>query len=136
VSLASQAELVIALSELRTVRLIRDAIARTEVAADLVRDRLLLLDRPVIWPEPRFEPRPVIEPTPRFLPRTVIYPKPRVVPPEPPAAPDAPVVRKPALEAPWSVAPWKMPIPPAPVIKVNIHRTDVIAKGSLLDFFI
>jgi hypothetical protein len=136
VSFATQAELIVATLDLQTVRLIRDAMARTELAADVALDRLCFLDRPVIWPEPLFEPRVVIEPTPRFEPRPVIYPRPRVAP-EPVPAPTAAVVeRKPALEPPWSVAPWKMPIQPAPKIKINIHRTDVISKGSLLDFFI
>lgn len=141
-SFETQAALAVAAVDLQTVRLIRSAMRETDLAAALVCQRRLLLDRAVIWPEPRFLPRPVVEPTPRFLPRPVIHPTARVEPAPVPAPattpPDPCDCRKsaPALDAPWRTPVWEMPLPPAPVIKLNIHRTDVVSKGSLIDFFI
>lgn len=141
-SFETQAALAVAAVDLQTVRLLRAAMREADVAAGLLCERRLLLDRAVIRPEPRFEPRPVIQPTPYFLPRPIIHPTPRVEPtapqlaPAPPADPSCCDSSAPALDAPWRTPVWEMSLPPAPVIKLNIHRTDVVSKGSLIDFFI
>ena len=134
--------LIVATLNLKMVRLIRDAIRTADAAAVLPGERVLSreLARRIDVPERRFLPRPVIHPTPYFAPRPVIHLRPRVEEQPPVCPPREPLKclpKKPAaLQPPWAVVPWEKPIQPAPKVKINIRRTDVISKGSLLDFFI
>lgn len=94
--------------------------------------------RPVHHPDPRIEPRKVIHPTPRFAPRPVHHPEPRFEPTPPAPCPtySRPKV-KPVLPAPWmQPASVEIAPEPRPVIKQVNLTTEVIHKGSLIDFFI
>ena len=128
------------------VRLLRDAIRQADLAGGKVgplgthvAQQPNPQARRRVEPEPRIEPRKRIEPTPRFEPRRVIHPRPRVEL-EPPGCPTPPRpcgCQKPSpLRPPWRMPVWKVVPAPAPQVKVHIHRTDVIHKGSLIDLFI
>jgi hypothetical protein len=132
--------------DLQVVRLLRDAIRTADLAGGRVEPAALAAfrSRAVVHPEPRFEPRPVVHPTPRFEPRPVLHPRPRVEfeMQTPPAEAgrtegcDCPHSVERSLPAPWSEPWWEKPVTPAPKVKLYIHRTDLMNKGSLLDFFI
>jgi hypothetical protein len=40
------------------------------------------------------------------------------------------------IQPPWKVLPWANAPQPRQTIKVHLHRTDVIRKGSVLDLFV
>lgn len=90
--------------------------------------------RPVYHPEPRYEPRPVIHPTPR-----IEFQPPIKVPAEvevlPPVCSSKAEVECP-LAPPWRQPIWETPTAVPPKVKIVLHRTDIINKGSLIDFFI
>ncbi len=139
VGIGNDASLIVAALDLQLVRTLTRSIARNAICPLLgpcdrltlrsrlraeLRDRFL--PREVIVPEPRFTPRPVIHPTPRFEPRPV----------ERPAEPEQPVRLNNPIDPPWKVLAHEIPLQPAPRVKVNIHRPDVIHKGTLIDLFI
>jgi hypothetical protein len=141
---ATRAELIVALSDLKVVRLLRAAangtagpVSKLGPAPTFRRD--IFEARRRIVPEPRFEPRPVIHPTPRFESRPVIHPRPEVRC-EPickaPLEPEQPARLQSPLQPPWKLLPWKNPVQLAPKIKVTILRPDIVSKGMLLDLFI
>jgi hypothetical protein len=146
----TRASLVVAAMDLELVRLLRGAIRAADLANGGQIGPLGTIEQPPgarrdhFHPEPRFEPRPVFHPTPRFEPRPVIHPTPRIGAerpcPIPPAVPCPVPVAKEAGEAPlpppWRMPAWQTSIPPAPAVKVHIHRTDVHNKGSLIDLFL
>src|SRR5207253_3021867 len=133
-----QASLIVAASDLKVVRLLRDAIR----AADLSGGKAGA-PRTAVSPPEHFhtrqqqgiEPRPVVHPTPRFLPRPVFHPHPRLeatpsaTPPEKPDQHD--LHRLPICPKAF----WDLPVPPTPKIQVHLLRPNVIHKGSLIDFF-
>jgi hypothetical protein len=133
-------ELIVAALDLKLVRLLRDAIRSADAAGRKFGPSAAIEPRLRIHPEPRFEPRRVIHPTPRYEPRPVIHPRPRVEeqpPINPPCEPVRCLPKLPALfQPPWRIMPWENPIPPAPKVKLNICRVDVVSKGSLIDIFI
>ena len=141
---AANVGLIVAALDLNLVRLVRGAMADNPNGSPVsglgpAPNPTLLHARRRVEPEPRFEPRPVIHPTPRFEPRPVIRPEPRVelLPCEPPHEPEMPVRSKSPIEPPWKVLPWEQPPePPAPKVKLAIYQSDVVSKGSLIDFFI
>jgi hypothetical protein len=142
--------LVVAAMDLEVVRLLRDAIRTADLSHGGQEGPLGTIVKPPFarrdhfHPEPRFEPRPVVHPTPRFEPRPVIHPTPRIgadkpcpiAAYKPCPAPVAKEVNEGPLPPPWRMPAWKIPLPPAPVVKVHIHRTDVHNKGSLIDVFL
>jgi hypothetical protein len=91
-----------------------------------------------LHPTPRIEPRVVYHPQPRFEPRFTVHPQPRLAeqPPTAPVEPEQPCRLHSPIQPPWKVRVWEIPVQPAPKIKVVIHRTDVIHKGTLIDLFI
>lgn len=138
---AAQASVLIAAADLQAVRSVTDAMRAADIASGRTGPNGTFPQmgpRQREHPEPRIEPREVIHPAPRIEPRFTIHPRPNIDP-QPPAAPlepELPVRTKSPLPPPWKQVVWKMPLQPAPKIKVVIHRTDVISKGSLIDFFI
>jgi hypothetical protein len=40
------------------------------------------------------------------------------------------------IQPPWAVQPWQEPAKVPAQIKVVVHRTDIISKGSLIDIFV
>lgn len=149
---AAQGSLIVALSDLKVVRLIRDAMRTADLQAGGIPGPLGTIINPkpegseqdrrstVLVPTLRIEPRPVLHPTPRIEPRKVYHPTPRIEPKCPP--PCEPVQPEKGchipcpIQPPWKVRPWEIPIPPQPHVKLIVHRTDVINKGSLIDMFI
>jgi hypothetical protein len=137
--------LIVASLDLQLVRLIRGAMAAADgspgarfVAASTVnRD---IQPRPKLRQHQEILPRPVVHPTPHFAPRPVIHLQPKFVPPPPaacaPVEPEKPHRNECPIQPPWKVLPWQTPIPPKPQIKIVVHRTDVVHKGSLIDVFI
>jgi hypothetical protein len=91
-----------------------------------------------ITPSPRYLPREVIHPTPRYLPRPVIHPTPRfeAQPPVWPCPKTCPAQITPGPQPPWKILPWQEPTPPADVIKIIVHRPDIVGKGNLIDLFV
>jgi hypothetical protein len=102
--------------------------------------------RPHIHPEPTIEPRPVIHPTPRIEPRKTLHPTAQLQEFGGPGCPTAEVTEAThptgGIDAsvwapPWRKPVWETPVAPPPrVVKVVQRRTDVIHKGTLIDFFI
>jgi hypothetical protein len=138
-----QATLAIAALDLKLVRLLREAIRNADLAGGKVGPLGTVIapqpgPRFVVDPTPRFEPGPVHHPEPRFEPRPVIHPQPReeAAPVAAPADSRPSCRREPALPAPWRQPVWKTELPPAPKVKVHLHRTDVHNKGSLIDLFL
>jgi hypothetical protein len=149
VGLEATASLLVAAADLKLVRLLRDAIRTADLSSrpggaclspiGTIPQAASFEGRRILHPEPRFLPRPVIHPTPRFEPRPVVHPTPREVPPLPPPCDDAapcPIKRHSPLDPPWKMAVRELPVPPALKLKVVVHRTDVVHKGSLIDLFI
>jgi hypothetical protein len=145
---AASVSLIVASLDLQLVRLIRGAMRVADMQGGAGSSGLPLASavnrdiqpRPKLKQQQQIEPRPVFHPTPYFTPRPVIHPQPRVVNPPPvacaPVEPEkAPRSHSP-IQPPWKQLPWQTPIPPKPVIKTVVHRTDVVNKGSLIDMFI
>jgi hypothetical protein len=142
VSSTSAIPVLVAALDLKLVRSIRDAIRTADIESGRTGPNGTfpqLGPRKVIEPTPRFEPRKVHHPAARFEPRPVIHPQPLYsqqqtlapVEPEP-----QPCRTKSPLPPPWQQPVWKTPIPPPEQIKVHVHHTDVVSKGSLIDLFI
>jgi hypothetical protein len=147
VSSTSGISLLVAALDLKLVRSIRDAIRTADIHSGRTGPRgtfppLEPSPRKQVEPEPRFEPRVVYHPTPRFEPRPVVHCRPIAVEPcdrqtLAPLEPEPqPCRTKCPLPAPWQESVWKTPIPAASEVKVHLHRTDVVHKGSLIDLFI
>jgi hypothetical protein len=148
--LDSNVSMVVAALDLELVRLLRGAIRAADLASGqggaagpFFGPAAVIEPRPRHHPDPVIEPRQRIRPAPRFEPRPVVHPTLRLevelneaarVAPPPDACPPCP--HKSALPPPWKLAPWECPLPPRPLIKVNVRRTDIIHKGSLIDMFI
>jgi hypothetical protein len=83
--------------------------------------------RPAVHPSPRFEPRPVVHPSPRVVdvPPVCVAPPPAEVPDRPCAIPPVWKTLPPVEHAPAGAAP-----------KVYVQKVDVISKGTLLDLFV
>jgi hypothetical protein len=151
VGLEATANLLVAAADLKLVRLLRDAIRTADLSSrpgggggspspiGTMPQAASFTGRPIVHPTPRFEPRPVIHPTPRFEPRPVIHPTPREVPPVPPPCDGAllrPIKRHSPLDPPWKMPVHELPLPRKLKLKVVLHRTDCVHKGSLIDLFI
>jgi hypothetical protein len=145
---AASVSLIVASLDLQLVRLIRGAMRVADMqggggtgglplASTVNRD---IQPQPKLKQHQQIEPRPVFHPTPYFAPRPVIHPQPRVVNPPPVACAPVEPEKEPRshcpIQPPWKLLPWQTPIPPRPVIKTVVHRTDVVNKGSLIDMFI
>ena len=139
---------VVAALDLKLVRLLRGAMnaGGTGAATPLgpAPNPLLSRQRPVVDPEPRFNPRPVIHPTPKFLPRPVHRPEPRFVPRVEEGKPPVVVVvveppegkTKCPIQAPWEIRPWEAPPEPTVEVKRVVRPPDVVHnKGTLIDLF-
>ncbi|HEY8668594.1 MAG TPA: hypothetical protein VIL86_18250 [Tepidisphaeraceae bacterium] len=147
-SLEARVNLITATLDLQLVRLLRGAIRTADIASGVRRD---IAPQPTIEPRQHFHPEPIIEPRrhihpqPKLDPRSILRALPACPPPscqpcpipsEP--APD-PVTRckhPNAILPPWKQPIWNTPIPPRPIVKLLIHRTDIINKGSLIDLFL
>jgi hypothetical protein len=142
VDLRAQANLIVASLDLQLVRLLRGAMLAADLAgaeagspcsaipsaASAPRDRF--------EPTPRFEPRKVHHPTPRFEPRPVFHDRIDIdVAASDTSSPAQRSSDHGPLPAPWQQPVWNLPLQPAPMVKVHIHRTDVHNKGSLIDLF-
>jgi hypothetical protein len=145
VGLEGAANAIVAMSDLIVVRLLRDAIRTADLssaahggaAVPLRRDGPIGAHANVqpaphlkVHPSPRFEPRPVIHPTPRFEPRVVVPAPTYTCDPVPCHRRNNPI------EPVWRKPVWEIHTPPPAKVKVNLHRTDVAHKGSLIDLFI
>lgn len=131
--------LLLAAMDLKLVQLLRGAMNHGGPAAGMgaVHPQPRIEPRPVHHPDPRIEPRKVIEPTPRFEPRKVHHPEPRFEPaPQMPCPTYSKPKTKPVLPPPWMQQPVENPPEPRPVIKQVNFTTEVVHKGSLIDFFI
>ena len=140
--LRDQASLIVASLDLQLVRLLRGAMLAADLRGGQVgpscsaipSDHIEPRDR--YEPTPRFEPRHVIHPTPRFEPRPVYHDRIDIdVAASDTSSPVPQSVDRTPLPAPWHTPAWEMPLQPAPVVKVHVHRTDVHNKGSLIDLF-
>lgn len=152
VDFAAQANLIVAMSDLKVVRLLRDAIRTTALAAGGVPGPLGTVINPKhvggssgasgsrLHASDQLAPRQVFHPTPRYEPRPVYHPTPRIEPCPPPILvplePECPFRVESPIKPPWRIPLWQIPPQPVPQIKVIQHRTDVKHKGSLIDIFI
>jgi len=143
------ANLAVASLDLQVVQLLRAAIRTADIAGGkfagpgspiLARDRAIdkaILRREHFHPTPKFEPRPTYHPTPRFEPRPVFHDRFDVASPSDTSdKTELAAVDRTPLPPPWRQPVWKMPLQPAPKVKLHIHRTDVHNKGSLIDLFL
>lgn len=140
------AGLIVALSDLKVVQLLTSGMSAVNGAGSgsvgplgNINSRQIAPRRQV-HPTPHFNPRPVVDPTPRFDPRPVIHVQPQLVekpvPSPAPVEPEKACRFKSPLDPPWKILPSEMPVEPAPKIKVNIVRPDIVNKGSLIDFYL
>ena len=151
VSLASTADLLLAVSDLKLVQLLRQAI----LVADLTSAAGRRVDQTSQIAEscrPRY-PASACQPCEYIRPVAVID---RYENSRPVACVQSGYCRRPAsipttvvavvekqrdtmespLQPPWKVLPWENPPQPAPVIKMVRHAPDMLNKGTLLDCFI
>ncbi|MDB5290173.1 MAG: hypothetical protein JWL69_1414 [Phycisphaerales bacterium] len=152
--LATSASLIVATLDLQVVQLLRAAIRTADLTGQAGRQSSATVlptvehrrhdtfhevccecePRRNICCSPVYKPRRVIHPTPRIEFR---HAAPRYCDPcDKPGAPE-PVAATPSpIQPPWKTLPWQEP--PRTTIKVKRveHRTDIINKGSLIDYFI
>ena len=141
--LATRSSLIVASLDLQLVRLLRDAIRTADIAGGKFDDfplgassnqlNAVPLPRDRFEPTPYFEPRKTIHPTPRFEARPVYHEQIELPALE---SSDKSTLSHSPLPPPWKTPVWQMPIQPAQVVKVHMHRTDVHNKGSLIDLFL
>ena len=140
VGLEAQASLIVAASDLKVVRLLRDAIRTADIASGKFGPLGTLpgCAREKVHPTPRFESRPVHHPDPRIEPRQTIHLRDRVeLQPHPtPVEPEQPVRCRSPIKPVWRTMPTENAIEPRPIIKLIVQRPDIVSKGSLIDFFI
>src|SRR5206468_1022474 len=141
----TQADLVVATMDLSVVRMVRQAIRVADLSSqrgcDTFECRGIIEHRRHFHPEPVIEPRRHIHPEPVYERRPVIRPHPRVeqqmlVCPCESQAPAPPMQLNNPIQPPWRTLPWTNPPQPRQTVKVHLHRTDVICKGSVLDLFV
>jgi hypothetical protein len=151
VSWDTAAALAVAVSDLKVVRLLRDAInsglPKTGPLGTIPPGANPHTPRP----RPKFggsaqlnrnlQPRPTLRPQPRIEPRPTIHPQPRVVDPPPVCLPE-PSCEDGSLKLRCPIRPVWETLPPVPVpsdypaVKVFPQKVDVIHKGTLLDLFV
>ena len=141
---AVQAELVLALSDLKLVRLLRDAIAIADIQSGIDKSKPI---QTVVEHEPArrltrcddychqphrtevvYRDRPITRTTRVVESKPVEAP----LPPSPSARCDAGF----KIQPPWKVLPWQEPVQLSPKIKIIQYRPDIRHKGTLLDYFI
>ncbi len=131
--------------DLAVVRMLRDAIRTTAAAAGGggAGSPLSPVDRfeqrATQHPAPRIAPRPVIHTTPRFQPRQILRPAPVFQDAiNPPFEAETPAARRCGpFEPVWKKLPPIPPRnPPATVVKAVQRPTDILHKGTLIDFFV
>ena len=145
--LETTAALLVAASDLKVVRLLRDAInsglPKTGPLGTIPPGANPATPRPHVKfrgaADVRFTPRPVVHPTPRFEPRPVIHPSPRVVDVPPIYAAMPPVESSSIKILPfppvWATLPPVACDPGVIVVKNYLQKVEVVAKGTLLDQF-
>lgn len=147
--LSTTASLIVATMDLSVVRLLRQAIRTADLSSgnggDSFTPSATIEPRPHIHPEPLIEPRPHVHPEPVYTRRPVIHPHPRVEQanlacPSQTLTPPLRIKLQNPIQPPWRVLPWSDARANAPqprqTVKVHLHRTDVIRKGSVLDLFV
>ncbi len=137
---AGVASLIVAQSELRTVRLIRAAIAPSNIGQSpaTVERRAATFDvyepRRTITPQPRYEARQVIEPEPVVLPPATIE-----LPPVETEAADRTECVGP-LPAPWQLLlrekVWNRPVATPPPASATPFAPATSQSGGVLDLFV
>jgi hypothetical protein len=146
VTLADQASLIVALSDLKVVSLLTSAIR----AADIQSGKELGPGGIAVDSEPRFRPRDTFQQTPLIAPRVVYHPTPRYEPRQvlhPTVKVEPNDMLMPAnmvdhrktsspIQPPWKVLPWPETSHSTRKIKTATQRTDTNHVGSLIDIFI
>lgn len=152
-SLEANVGLLVALSDLKLVRLLRRAMqdddcGKGQAVSGLGPAPTRIEPRFVHHPDPVIEPRKRIEPTPRFEPRKVLHPQPRLevelnesrrpVGETAPAEHDNYKLATPSpIQPPWRATPWKEELPVEPrIVKVVRYKPDSPHKGTMLDMFL
>jgi hypothetical protein len=145
VNAITQAELIVALSDLQVVQLIRQAMAAADAAtaktfgpnnpqaaAARVEARRQLVCGPCC------EPRRNVQQPPKIEPRDTIHLKSRVIldSPAPAKEPAKPMHITAPFLPPWEMLPWKIPPTHPAKIKKFVQQIDIKNKGSLIDIFI
>jgi hypothetical protein len=149
--LATNASLIVAALDLQVVRLLRAAIRSADLqsladrqapAATAARSAersshrccdFYCDSRRYVCPKPVYAPRRVLHPTPRIdlhcAPRLALDRHEKVAEPATAATPSP-------IQAPWKTLAWKDTPRVTMKVKMVQHRTDIINKGSLIDYFI
>ncbi|MBC8106489.1 MAG: hypothetical protein H7Z14_07865 [Anaerolineae bacterium] len=141
------ASLAVASLDLQVVQLLRDAIRTADIAGgkfgglplcDRGPINAIALPRDRFEPTPHIEPRKTLHPAPRFEARPVFHERIDIdfSSSDTSGKTELAAVDRTPLPPPWRTPVWKMPLQPAPMVKVHIHRTDVHNKGSLIDLFL
>ena len=139
----TQADLIVALSDLQVVQLIRQAIANADAATAKTLgsnnpQAAQIAARRRIDQVPLVEPRRVIHQRPLIEPCDTIRLKSRIIV-DPPASAKEPIkpvhITAPFLP-PWKMLPWKTPPTHPAQIKKVVQQIDIKNKGSLIDIFI
>jgi hypothetical protein len=143
VDLITQADLIVAVSDLKAVQLIRQAIAAADAAtAKTLGPNTLQAQR--IAARRRLECRPFCEPRrierlqSKIEPRDTIHLQSRIVadPPAPAKEPRKPLHITAPFLPPWEMLPWKTTPQRPTIIKKVVQQIDIKNKGSLIDIFI
>lgn len=147
--LATTASLIVATLDLKVVKLLRAAIRSADLQGQAGRHSAV---SPAATAEPRHHRRPdlICEPRrhicpPVYASRRVCHAAPRIVsesaprracdPRDKPCGPESADKSSP-IQPPWKTLPWQEPPRVAMKVKVVEYRTDIINKGSLIDYFI